>query len=398
MACSIDSYALLSLEDAKSFLGLTTQDIIADCFSIYHDESDDATACTVKLDSNTLTTVITTGANAGTDTEDLTAAAHDTVGELTAVVTALDKGYIIKQHARDDVLSSDLQDFAVQGCFGASNEQVILYANNCLVIELINIVSDVIQALADRQFKQRTWTEMRLSHQDGTVQVQNFPINSIDWVSVGSQRAFKIKNTSTDAATAFASINYNPIQGSTQESHTDTLELTVIGGTNNGTTSITLTDAANDTLTELVAVINATGSGWSATLETGGNANMGAYPSDMLIGLGGLYCLNTDVWFDVPQKPVSTLDPNFRIGRFRVGSGGQTVHFKYTGGYATIPDDIRMLALEILKDVWDDRKTTSGLKREKLGDYEYERFNMMQAITQSASRMQRIAPYRNDAY
>ena len=109
-ACTIDTYALLSLDDAKSYLGLTDDELQEDAFTIYNDESDSATAATVQLLNNTLTLVVTTGANAGPATYDLTAAANDTLGELTAAIITNDKGWVVTQHARDAIITTDLKD------------------------------------------------------------------------------------------------------------------------------------------------------------------------------------------------------------------------------------------------------------------------------------------------
>ena len=399
MACTLDTYSLVTLDDIKAFLRLSYGDLTANAFGVYHDESSSATAATVTLTGTTLALVITGGGNAGTDSLDLTAAANDTVGELTAVIDALGKGWFAVQHCRDDVLSSDLNIFtndagAAVDAFGPEKIQTITFQNNCYLHNLANMVTDAIQTLADREFASRTRTETRDSLLSGMVQTRNFPITSIDWVATGTQRAIKISNTDSGAALATVSINRDAAPSSTEESPTDTMELVIVGGANAGSDSVTLSSSV--TITAAVATINALGKGWTATVETGGNSNMGAFPTDYLLEAGGLNCLSQDVWVSVPSKQINRMWTNLKRGQFRVLWGGIPVIYKYTAGF--LPDDIKLLALEAIKLQWGAKDQDGGLKREKLGDYEYERFAVQQSISSSPAFMARIAPYRNDIY
>ena len=291
MACSLDSFVLLTLDDVKSYLGVSADDLKADAFSIYHDKSNSVTAATVGLSSNTLTLIITGGAWDGTTTFDLTAADYDTLAELTAAITALAKGWVVTQSGRDDVASADLADMeALTNAYGSDNTLTLTYVNNCLLIELANIATDVFETLADRQFAQRTRTEWHTPKQDGTVQVRDYPINWIDYVATGAQYAIKIRCTS------------------------------------------------------------------------------------------------------------STAVPEFKYGRFKVAIGTVRVYAKITGGYATIPDDIKLVALAIVKMIWDGRKTSAGMKSERLGDYKYEKFAAIAAVQADKDLAKAVAWYRNEMY
>ena len=86
------------------------------------------------------------------------------------------------------------------------------------------------------------------------------------------------------------------------------------------------------------------------------------------------------------------------LRRFKVAAGTRRVFAKITGGYATIPDDIKLVVLDIVKMIWDSGKTSFGLKREQLGDYEYEKFGAIQSLQGNKELMARIASYRNDLY
>lgn len=404
MACTLDSFALVSLEDVKDHLGITADDLTEDAFSIYHDETESATACTVGISGNVLTIIVTDGANAGTYTYNLAAAANITIALLLAVIAADTAGgeLIVTQHCRDDVTSTDLIDFAATSCFGSSNTQTLTFVDNCQIIEMINIVSDIIEFAADRHFKQRAYTEWQDSDEDGWVQLRNFPVNWIDWVSASSAEVVKIKCTVTDAVAATVGVNHNPIPGSTQESPVDRLELIIVGGTNDGSDTITLAAATN--LTSVVASINAL-TGWEASVQSpaGGLSNVGNMPSDWLREFGGLPCLNVNCFLQAPDTPTSWLDPQFKYGRFRSWYKSAKVWVRYTGGYAVVPDDIKWLAIEIIGELLEKQEQgfDPSLKSERLGDYSYTRAedtNRSNAESALRGRMARIEPYRNVLY
>lgn len=87
--------------------------------TIIHDGSASATAASATVASNVLTLAITGGANAGSDTFDLTAAANDTVSELVTLINALAKGFTATRPK--DVYSGELtanfEDITGSSCF-----------------------------------------------------------------------------------------------------------------------------------------------------------------------------------------------------------------------------------------------------------------------------------------
>lgn len=390
MACALDTYALLTIDDVKSYLDITADDLKRDAFSIYHDKTDSATATTIVVADDTLTTIVT-GGTAGTDVYDLTNASYDTLSELVAALLAsAESGWVIEQSGRDAIDTADLSSVGSTSIYGSDNTLTLTYIDNFIICDLINISTDVFETLADRRFAQRTRTERHTPKQDGTVQIRDYPINWIDYVSTTSQRAVKIRCSSSTAAFATVSVNRDPIPGSTSEDPTTRLELLIVGGTDNGSNTVAL--ASGTTVAAVVGSINAI-TGWTATVQTGGNR--GNYPSDMLLEAGGLGCLNKDVHLSVPGEPISVFDAEFKYGRFKVAAGTNRVYAKVTGGYATIPDDIKLVALDIIKSIWDSRKTSAGMKRERIGDYEYEKFSAVQANSELAAR---ISSYRNELY
>jgi hypothetical protein len=55
------------------------------------------------------------------------------------------------------------------------------------------------------------------------------------------------------------------------------------------------------------------------------------------------------------------------------GMGIACVKVEYTGGYATIPEDLQQAVVEIVKGLYQQRTEDTTIESEKLGDYSYKR-------------------------
>jgi len=76
------------------------------------DENSDSTACTFTLSGDSFSITITGGANAGTDTFDISDSDYDTVSELVAAINALGKNITARQNylCPDDRACSDIEE------------------------------------------------------------------------------------------------------------------------------------------------------------------------------------------------------------------------------------------------------------------------------------------------
>lgn len=168
--------------------------------------------------------------------------------------------------------------------------------------------------------------------------LDNYPINSVNRLSVDTDDAIKIRNTSGTAS-----------QGSVSVSST-VVTLTVDG------VSSTLSLATYTTLTLLVAAINAL-AGWEASLVS---ASYGSYPSTILVEKFGLYCgNNTWNYLEMPDVGEEEFEVYSTEGKIYLFSGfpegSRNIYVDYTAGYATIPDDLKLATMILIKNIYQRR-------------------------------------------
>lgn len=356
---SVDQYALTSLDLVKAYMGFSENDGQVPAISVYHDESASATAATVEVTDSTLELVITGGTNAGTDSIDLTAAASDTMAELVSVINALAKGWVAKQLGAGAADSDDLVIQPAASAFGSANVQELLAFNNYLLETLINAASDWIENWCRRKFKSRSHEEYHDGEGGEYVGLDNYPVTQVSRVSLGVERAMDVRCTAADAEGATVSVDGT------------NLTLTQHGGTNDGDTELLLATYA--TLTALVAAI-AGETGWTASLDAAAD---GDTESKALVQVRGrnawdaelaLYAADErlDDFKVYPEEGLLSRRPGFTAGR-------RNVRVDYTAGYATIPDDLAMIATQIVADAYNRAGVNTGLESEKIGDYAYKR-------------------------
>ncbi len=116
--------------------------------------------------------------------------------------------------------------------------------------------------------------------------------------------AFTIHNTAGDATSATVEI----------DTAADEIYLIVVGGASASNTTLDLTAAANDTITELVAVINALGFAWVAVETSGAQSAHANNKSETLLSSGPADCLGAShiTWFT--NYAPNGVHPNSLIG------------------------------------------------------------------------------------
>lgn len=366
---AVDTYALTSLTNAKQYLGIDNDDARQSGFAIYHDESSSATEATVQIAEDTLTLTITGGANAGTQTFALDSASYDTLTELVDAINGLDIGWIARLLGPTDTESVKLIPFPTESVFGQANEHVLDYQDDALLEAIINRVSDLIETLADRKFKSRSYREWCATNNGEPIVLDQYPVTAVKRLSTGSKSAMTVKATTSTDLRATVEIQDDQIILSRYDSA-------------GSETSTALTFATYPTVTLLAAQINLT-TGWSATV------NSNTLTLD-LNRMGGQDALSRDVTVTYPDT--SCRDYRVDEGRGLIyfvsqpdGFGPRwdietigtvarplehmNVLVEYTAGYTTIPDDLEHLALEFVKMAYHARRHDSSLASESLGDY-----------------------------
>lgn len=240
--------------------------------------------------------------------------------------------------------------------------------DNVLLAQKIAEASDLIETLTKRFFKSADYVE-RIKW-NRSVNLKQFPVQYVKSIHRATRDGLLLTNTATkDYATAWVSGNRK-------------LYLNVQGGASHGLAApIDLTQAANDTLSELITVINAVGSGWVAALATGRSGNE---RSDDLLELSARIVDSSGLTLELLDTPeacgyslnepagiLEDLATPYQVYDYR--RENSTAWVKYRAGFDTIPDDLKSVAAAVAKHFYDDANRDSGLRSETIGDYSYTR-------------------------
>jgi len=355
--------ALATVAQVKNHLGMSDGDLRVNSFTIYNGSSD-ATAATAEVTATNLVLVVTGGVNAGTSTVPL---AGETITSLRTAVSALAKGWVTKPEGSGTAVATDLVIQVATACFETTQALTLMMVDNELIERLINGCSDLLERIAARSFQSTSYTNERYDgHGRQWLLLDNYPVTSIDRVCVGTVGVMTVKNEDSGAARVFVSVT------------TAAVVLKIVGGANAGTD--TLTFAGNTTLTLMAAAINAlSANGWSADLASA----YGAFPSTDLLPTGASHVLNLSKNLEIPYTGKADFNWKENGMLFLVGGfsrGVQNVIVDYTAGFATIPDALIQIALEVIRYVFDDLEADIGKKSEKIGQYQYSRETFQNAL------------------
>ncbi len=172
---TLQTNAIITVDELVSSMGLSRNDVQIDTFAIYNTSSD-ATSATVAKSGNTLTLVITGGANAGTTNIDLSNASYDTIGELLTYIEGLSKGWVVNRYCSSDFPSTAMFNFGATEVLAISNEYVLTAFNQLFLEELINSSSDFAESFCRRKFTSQAHVEYRDGNGRLDLFVREFPI------------------------------------------------------------------------------------------------------------------------------------------------------------------------------------------------------------------------------
>ena len=250
------------------------------------------------------------------------------------------------------------------------------YANanpsNELVDTAIGVATAIIESYCRRTFISTSYTERYNGTGDGVLTLDNFPVTVLARVATSRSTAVQITNTD-DSTNQRAQV---------QVTSTGLTLTRMASGVSNSDT-IAFSDYA--TITLLVAAVNALSGGWSATTQ----GDFGPWPSaDLYSGQGGQYCLDTNadlLLFDNYLADVDLLDSDAGLMRGEFPYGSKNILVEYTAGYvqASLPEDLQQACARLAASLFDQMTSETGgdhgLRREKLGEYSYERFENPQS-------------------
>ena len=259
---------------------------------------------------------------------------------------------------------------------------ITITTDDDLIDDLLNRATSAIESYCDRKFQHDIYRERYDG--DGTTELllKQYPIDEVKLLAVGFTDAIRITNTSSDAYNARIRVT------------DDSIVLTILGGTNDGSDTLTLTDY---TLTTLVAAIIALTKGWSATLQL---SSYGVWNAEEILNCSGLECLDNYAYVQCPNEPASDFEIYANKGMVYLATGFASGHnnviVRYAAGYSTMPDDLVQITIDLTNVYYKSRATDSTMKSERLGDhwktYADEGGGGARDIPQHIAK--RLAPYK----
>ena len=328
---ALSAYALTTLAKAKQFLGRSDYQHRESGVDVYC-SAGDATTATAQVTDTTLVLTIVGGLSAAVTTLTFTDADSDTLAEIITKINAA-AGWTANLAGYGAENSTNLTVMPSTSCLTESESLTLMYVPDELITELINRATFIIEQVCGRKMMSRSYAEWYSGDGGNEIILKNYPVTAVARVAIGEVSAMSIRNTSTDAMYATASVS------------TTGITLVIVGGANAGTDTVTFAAAA--TVATMVTAIVALGKGWESSAAS---SLYNGYPSSELFVRGAQSCLSSWSYHYMPSDPVNGYKIDLVEGVVGLPStlsvGWPNVYIQYTAGYATIPDDIENACLE----------------------------------------------------
>lgn len=255
--------------------------------------------------------------------------------------------------------------------------------DDSLLESLIDAVSDRIETFCNRQFSSRDYRQWFDGRRETRFVVQHYPITAVKRLAYGSKDALSVQGTTTTDLRATVEVQDSQI----------VLSRFASDGTE---TETEVTFASNATASDLQSTIDGT-TGWSATL-------INNWISDDLHRIGGQDALGRDVFLSYADVSDIEYRVNEDTGEIEITlnnewawpeatgastfpKGFQNIFVHYTGGYATIPDDLDQIAIEMTAAAFKGRKVNPKLQSETIGSYSYALASQVQIADDLMARL-----------
>lgn len=247
------------------------------------------------------------------------------------------------------------------------------------------------------------FTEMCEVTLDGSIRLKEIPINYIQRIQTNPTLALTASNPTANSAWMYAATTGDIASG-------QTITGLVLNWESGGTTSsqtILFSSLATQAISSLASAISAVGSGWTATADPvlgqlpvtqliDLDTSFGASPNDVPYGFMGLNVFSSNITGIYFHPDDGQLTGIVYVGRQTNDLGPQwgpyygdslsvqptqgRVLVTYNGGFQTIPKEVQIGCLELVKACLLRLKTDEMLKSEKAKDYAYELISQMDAI------------------
>lgn len=380
----LSASAILTVEEVTSASGAAADTRLVPLVRVWTDGVSGETAATAtRLADNTLSLVITGGANAGTQTLDLTASANDTASELVTAITAL-TGWNAALEGPADAASTDMHHATYSITPGVAGSTVLDAVSNREIERMIDRATAAIERFIGHRVVSTTYREF-VDWIPGreSVFLENIPVTAVTRYASRDREVMSITNSTDASDIAYASIRVRNVGGENILVH----RIEGGSGDTSGEVDIDLTAGATDRLSEIETTINALGSGWTATLL---DDDDGAYPATDLMDMpaqiasgGAIVWLRAPEWVSGGYTLVEeTGELSFPASQwpqsgdgFRWAGRRNGMLVEYTSGWAraSVPGDIKNTAIDLVRMYQANAEANPAYSSERLGGYTYSR-------------------------
>ena len=420
-SCQLDPCALTTVSSVRSFLGIGEDELIDEAFEIWQDGSLGTTSAYVEVLSDQFR--VTRVGGVGELVQGYNYNQFPTLKTLTDAINNSGFGWNTVLIGISDASTTSMVEQGQQSAFGFTNRATIQYVNECQIVQSINAISDKIHRYCSRILCATDhFQEVALSR---SVTLQHWPLQNVYAVSLDRSAVISVKNDDPTASAAFVEVvNDDSV------AEQGFVYLRVSGGGNDGVVEIPFQDTVTlpqppvKSLQDIVDAINGAVGSWTAELLS---AELATLKATFLTNRPGVDCREKkqDIWGAVNWVTGYTAEYDNGILRMPAWEGdgltfyGRQYHnqlvgtteqvagyaglqgkliVSYRAGYDPIPADIELLANEMIWENATGREKSRDLKRERLDDYEWERFDPNQtgnSITMSTSIQQQLNTLAN---
>lgn len=238
---------------------------------------------------------------------------------------------------------------------GRVREYLNFHDASTILEPITEAVSDHVEKVLNRKIKSQSFSELYPWCGERGIILHQPDVTEIGLLALEADDALKVKYSGSDT-NARAEVTSTAFVLTSRAASTTT------------TTTKTLSDAANDTITELVSVIGAV-SGWTATLINAG-------PSAYLMQTGSRSTKDCEQTFKAWRWWDGEYQTDYQAGIIRLNEAGfwntvGQVRVDYTAGFSSVPDDVQLFVLEKVKEAWEAKNRDGAIKSESDGDYSY---------------------------
>jgi len=253
-------------------------------------------------------------------------------------------------------------------------------SDDTLLGMLIDQASNIIKNELGTDVCDTTYTN-ETYHGDGSssLMLDNYPIIDVSSASATTQDVMTIKNT-----------NSTNTHATVQVTSTDVIMRKTASGV---TTTNSLARSDYATITLLNVAVNAL-TDWTGTVPD----NYLTYPVAELVQQTGKNAQNNStVQLRVPDLAendyeIQNTNRAVLYNSYYWPSGHNNIFVTYRAGWATIPDAMQSTCQQLVKLLYDQKNISVGIKREQIGDYEYEMQEKAEDVSGDGITLQSLSP------